>query len=609
VPTYPLFKGVERDNNDTMYLRVRNRKKNGKSHRYWSIVESQRVRGGRVIQRQALYLGELNDTQHAGWIRSIEALEPVTKQAQQLALFPDDVHSLPVLDYPIVQIHWKQITLCRPRQWGACWLACELWDMLKLDDFWDKRLGVSRKGTRWLNVLKTLVAYRLIDPGSEFRLHCQWFERSAMADLLDESAAIASKNTLYRCLDHLLKHREALFSHVTQQWRNLFNAHYEVLLYDLTSTYFECDPPETSNSKRRFGYSRDHRPDCVQVVIALVVTPEGFPLGYEVYPGNTRDTATLREFLDRIKAQYGCVDRVWLMDRGIPTEKTLEQMRQEKGTFYLVGTPKGRLTKLEQSLLHLPWHKARDHVRVKMLETEGEFYLYVESADRVTKERAMRRRRLKRLLHRLGELRNMKQTRDELLMRLGEARKSAGRTWSLVEIHLPDKNEPVASETFTYALSLKKLRQRRRREGRYLLRSNLTDEDPHTVWEKYLLLTHIEQAFKELKSDLSIRPVYHQHEDRIEAHIFVSFLSYCLFVTLRNLQKRSASGLTSRSVIETFSQMQMIDVHLPTADGREILLQRYTEPTPEIKLLLDVLGLHSPSQPPPRITNKGDVLM
>ena len=489
-----------------MYLRVRNRKKNGKSHRYWSIVESQRVRGGRVIQRQVLYLGELNDTQRAGWIRSIEALEPVTQQTQQLALFPDDVHALPVVDYPIVQIRLKQITLCHPRQWGACWLACELWDMLKLDGFWDERLGISRKGTRWLNVLKTMVAYRLIDPGSEFRLHCQWFERSAMADLLDESAAIASKNTLYRCLDRLLKHREALFAHLTQQWRTLFNAHYEVLLYDLTSTYFECDPPEASDSKRRFGYSRDH-------------------------------------------------------------------------------------------------------VRVKMLETEGEFYLYVESADRVTKERAMRRRRLKRLLHRLHELRNMKQTRDELLMRLGEARKSAGRAWSLVEVHLPDKNEPVASETFTYALSLKKLRQRRRREGRYLLRSNLTDEDPHTVWEKYLLLTNIEQAFKELKSDLSIRPVYHQHEDRIEAHIFVSFLSYCLFVTLRNLQNRFASGLTSRGVILTFSQMQMIDVHLPTADGREILLQRYTEPTPEIKLLLDVLGLHLPSQPPPRITNKGDVLM
>lgn len=600
---------MEVDNNGAMYLRVRNRKKNGKDHRYWSVVESQRVRGGGVMQRQVLYLGELNDTQRAGWIRSIEALEPATQQTHQLALFPDDVHDLPVVNYPIVQILLNQITLCHPRQWGACWLACELWDVLKLDEFWDRRLGISRKGTRWLHVLKTLVAYRLIHPGSEFKLHCHWFQRSAMADLLDESAAIACKNTLYRCLDRLLKHREALFSHLTQQWRNLFNAHYDVLLYDLTSTYFECDPPEAFDSKRRFGYSRDHRPDCVQVVIALVVTPEGFPLGYEVYPGNTRDTTTLREFLDRIKTQYGHVDRVWLMDRGIPTEDTLEQMRKEPDTFYLVGTPKGRLTKLERSLLHLPWHEAREHVRVKMLEKEGEFYLYVESADRVTKERSMRRRRLKRLLYRLHELQNMKQTRDDLLMRLGEARKSAGRAWSLVDIHLPDKNQPVTSETFTYVLSLKKLRQRRRREGRYLLRSNLTEEDPKTVWEKYLLLTHIEQAFKELKGDLLIRPVYHQHEDRIEAHIFVSFLSYCLFVTLRNLQKRSASGLTSRSVIDAFSQMQMIDVHLPTADGREILLQRYTEPSPEIKLLLDVLGLHLPSQPPPRITEKGDVLM
>jgi len=592
-----------------MYLRVRKRKKNGKVHRYWSIVESRRVPAGRVVQKQLLYLGELNDVQHAGWVQAIETLQPVTEKAQQLALFPDDVRELPTLDVPIVQIRIDQIRLIRPRQWGACWLACRLWDMLQLDTFWGQRLGTSRKGTDWLCVLKTLVAYRLIDPGSELRLHRQWFDQTAMSDLLNTSPSIAAKNTLYRCLDHLLEHREALFSHLTEQWRNLFNTSYELLLYDLTSTYFECDPPETPDSKKRFGYSRDRRPDCVQIVIGLVITPRGFPLGYEIFSGNTRDTSTLRTFLDRIESQYGKMDRVWLMDRGIPTEDTLKQMRTE-GAFYLVGTPKGRLTKLEKKLLQLPWHQAREQVRVKLLETEGEFYLYVESGDRLNKERSMRRRRLKRLLRRLQEIQGIKrQSRDELLLRLGEARKLAGRAWYLVDIHLPESDAVVRPETFTFRLNRDKLRRCRRREGRYLLRSNLTSEDPSQVWQKYLLLTQVEQAFKELKGDLSVRPIYHQKDRRIEAHIFVSFLSYCLFVTLRNRLKSSAKGLTSRSVFEVFHQIQMVDVYLPTTDGRTILLQRHTEPSPEVLLLLDRLGMCLPNQPPPRIFGQeGDTM-
>jgi transposase len=488
-------------------------------------------------------------------------------------------------------------------------LAFELWDLLKLDEFWRQHLDISRKGTDWLCVLKTLVAYRLIDPGSEFRLHRQWFDQSAVCDLLNTSANIASKNTLYRCLDHLLEHRDALFSYLTEKWRDLFNARYDVILYDLTSTYFECDPPETSDSKKWFGYSRDRRPDCVQVVIGLVVTPQGLPLGYEIFPGNTRDTSTLRTFLDRIESQYGKRDRLWLMDRGIPTEDTLKQMRTENA-FYLVGTPKGRLSKLEKQLLQLPWHQARQQVRVKLLETEGEFYVYVESADRLNKERSIRRRRLKRLLNRLKEIQEIKkQTRDELLLRLGEARKLAGRTWYLVEIQLPEAQAPVNSDTFRFHLNRNKLRRCRRREGRYLLRSNLTKQDPSHVWEKYLLLTQIEQAFKEIKGDMLVRPIYHQKEKRIEAHIFVSFLAYCLFVTLRNRLRPSANGLTSRSVFEVFQQIQMVDVHLPTTDGRTILLQRYTEPSPEVQLLLDRLGMRLPNQPPPRIYGQEEQMM
>ena len=583
-----------------MFLRVKQRKKNGKIHRYWSIVENRRVADGRVVQRHLLYLGELNDAQRAGWVRAVEALSTTTNESHQLALFPDDVQSLPKVDCEAVRIRLDGIELRHPRQWGACWLAVELWNLLELDGFWGDRLGRSRKGTRWLNVLKTLVAYRLIDPGSEWRLHREWFDRSAMGDLLGEGPAVAGKNTLYRCLDQLLEYRDDLYAHLGRRWRHLFNAGHDVLLYDLTSTYFECDPPETADGLRRFGYSRDHRPDCVQVVIALVMTPDGFPLGYEVYPGNTQDHGTLRDFLDRIEAQDGRAKRIWLMDRGIPTEETLAEMRKE-GTLYLVGTPKGRLTKLECKLLGLPWHQARPQVRVKLLEQDGEFYVFVESADRVAKERAMRRRRLKRLLRRLHQLRGMSQTRDQLLMRLGQARKLAGRAWSLVQITLPEADEDVTPETFTFQINRQKLRQCRRREGRYLLRSNVQNDSPESVWEKYVLLTQVEQAFKDLKADLSIRPVYHQRDRRIEAHIFVSFLAYCLFVTLRNLLKPSAAGLTPRSVLEKLSAIQLVDVHLPTTDGRTILLQRYTQPEPEAQLLLKLLNLPLPEQSPPRI--------
>lgn len=608
MPTYPLAKVARRLENAGVFLRVKTRKKDGKFHRYWSIVENRRVGKKRVVQKQVLYLGELNDQQRAGWVKTIEAVEGRQKKATQLALFPSDLEHLPKLkNCEVVQVRLDQIQLKRPRQWGGCWLTCTLWDLLDLDSFWSARLGSSRKGTRWLNVLKTLVSYRLIDPGSEFRLHREWFERSAIADLLGETFRIAAKNTLYRCLDRLVAHKEELFEALQSRWKSLFDAGHDVLLYDLTSTYFECDPPE--EGKRRYGHSRDHRPDCVQVVIALVVTPEGFPLAYEIYPGNTQDQATLRDFLERIERQYGKARRVWLMDRGIPTEATLKEMR-EQGGKYLVGTPKGRLSKLEEALLSQPWRKARERVRVKLLEESGEFYVYVESADRVTKERAMRRRRLKRLWKRLQELQQMKrQSRDDLLMRLGAARKAAGRAWSLVTVRVPDENEPVTPDPFGFEINRSKLRERRRREGRYLLRSNMTRDNPEDVWEKYIQLTQIEQAFKDLKSDLSIRPIYHQTDKRIEAHIFVSFLSYCLFVTLRRLLRPHATGLTPRSAIEKVCQLQMVDIHLPTTDGRTILLSRHTEPEPDLNLLLDKLKLRLPAQPPPRVYRNGEVVV
>jgi len=587
-----------------MFLRSKNRFKDGKQHRYWSIVENRRVSDGRVVQRQVLYLGEINDAQKTAWCKAIEVLDEDEGSSAQVALFPED-RTAPALDCDVVQVRLSGLQLCRPRQWGACWLACELWGQLCLDDFWQPHLPASRKGTRWLNVLKTLVAYRLIDPGSEWRLHRDWFDRSAMGDLLGEDFAIAQSQTLYRCLDKLLAHKKPLFSYLQERWRTLFDVRFDDLLYDLTSTYFESEPPE--HGKRKHGYSRDKRPDCVQVVIALIVTPDGLPLAYEVLPGNTSDKTTLEDFLAKIEEQYGKAERVWIMDRGIPTEDSLAVMRAaDTPVRYLVGTPKGRLSKLEKTFLTKPWAQVRESVDVKLLKQEGEVYILARSHGRMHKEQAMRRRRLKRLWQRLSELQGMRLSRDELLLKLGAARKEAGRAYALVNIQLPETNESVNAKTFIFAINRKKLRQVRRREGRYLLRSNLCGEDPAKLWEYYIQLTEVEQAFKELKSDLHIRPIYHQRDDRIEAHIFVAFLAYCLQVTLKQHLRVLAPGLTPRAALEKFAAIQMVDIHLPTTDGRTLILSRHTESDKDQQLLLQQLRMTLPEQPPPRISASSD---
>jgi Transposase DDE domain len=404
--------------------------------------------------------------------RSIEVMEAGTAQPRTLSLFAEDRCEGLLPDASIVRLNLSQVRLRRPRQWGACWLALELWRGLGLDRFWAERLGASRKGTRWDQVLFVLVAYRLLAPGSEWRLHREWFDRSALADLLGEDAGLAESHKLYRCHDRLLAHKQAVFEHLIGRWRDLFNVSFDVLLYDLTSTYFESDPPFPEDDKRRCGYSRDHRSDCVQVIIALVVTPEGLPLAYEVLPGNTADNTTLRGFLDHIERQYGKARRIWLMDRGVPSEAVLAEMRAaDPPVQYLVGTPKGRLTRLEKALVAKPWQDVRPGVQVKLLPQDGELYVFAQSTDRVAKERAIRRRQLKWLWGRLKQLAGMKLTREELLMRLGAARKEARTAWRLIAIDVA-----ADSATLSYRLDRAKLRQARRREGGYLLRTNLTDE-------------------------------------------------------------------------------------------------------------------------------------
>jgi transposase len=421
-----------------------------------------------------------------------------------------------------------------------------------------------------------------------------------MADLLGEDESLAQKDKLYRCLDRIIEHKKDFFTYLKNRWQSLFNIKFDVLLYDLTSTYFECNPP--SEGKRQFGYSRDKRSDGVQVVIALIVTPDGFPLAYEVMPGNTSDKTTLADFLQSIEEQYGTANRTWVMDRGIPTEEVLAEMRNGKQPIsYLVGTPKGRLSKLEESFLQKPWELVRSEVKVKLLAEDGELYILARSDGRVDKERAMRRRRLKKLWRRLHELQKQNITRDTLLLKIGAAKKEAGRASSLVKINLPETDEPVNPDTFSFQLRKKKLREVRRREGCYLLRSNLTASDPVMLWRYYIQLTEIEQAFKELKGDLSIRPIYHQTDERIETHIFVAFMAYCLQVTLKHQARQLAPGLTPRAILEKFSTIQMVDVHLPTTDGRYLILPRYTQPDRDLKLLLAQLQLVLPKQPPPKI--------
>jgi Transposase DDE domain len=581
-----------------MFLRKTPRKKDGKTHDYWSVVENKRVAGGRVVQRHVLYLGEINSSQAAEWRRAIEVLDADTGRPRTMALFPEDRCVAAASDKSVVQLRLSDMRLCRPRQWGACWLAGQLWQALQLDTFWADRLPPSRKGTRWDQVLQVLVSYRLIAPGSEWKLHRDWFGNSAMADLLGVDFGLAESHKLYACHDLLLQHKEALFSHLMARWRDLFDADFDVLLYDLTSTYFEINASDVAEGdKRRHGYSRDKRPDCPQVVIALVVTPDGLPLAYEVLRGNTADCTTLRLFLSRIEQQYGRARRVWVMDRGIPTEAVLAEMRgSDPPVQYLVGTPKGRLSRLEKRLLAMPWQQARAGVAVKLLAEDGELYVFAESVERVSKERAMRRRQLKWLWKRLRELTAMEVPREEMLMKLGAARARAPTAWRLVDIAMGKE-----SASFTYTLNRQKLRRIRRREGRYLLRTNLTENDPALLWQYYTQLVAVEEAFKNLKGDLAIRPIFHQEERRVEAHIFVAFLAYCLQITLQRRLHALAPGLTARSALEKFAAVQMIDVHLPTTDGRELLLVRYTQPEPELRLLIQQLKLQLPPQPPPRI--------
>lgn len=584
-----------------MFLRQTNRNKDGKAHRYFSVVENRRLSSGKTAQRTVLYLGEINDKQEAAWRKTLEVFDEDRQASCNLSLFPED-REIPDGELEAIQVKLGEMELHRPRLFGSCWLACELWNQLELDLFWQRKLPGGRESVSWEKVLQLLVVNRLVAPSSEFHVHREWFLSTAMDELLQVDFAVAEKDRLYRCLDRLLEHKQALFQYLQKKWADLFHADFEVLLYDLTSTYFEGEME--GNPKARRGYSRDGRPDCLQVVIALVVTTDGFPLAYEVMNGNTVDSTTLSGFLDKIENTYGKAKRMWVMDRGIPTEAVLAAMRAPgREISYLVGTPKSRIGKHEKLWLDLPWQKVRDSVEVKLYQEDGELYVLAKSEGRQAKEIAMRRKRLARLLVKLRTMRTSLPSRDQLLMRLGAAKTEAGRAYGFVKIRVPEVGEAVTRETFSFRVDRAKRKKAEWRDGHYLLRSNLTEGDPAVLWARYVQLTQIEAVFRSLKSELGIRPVYHHLERRVDAHILVAFLAYSLQVTLKHRLLIHAPGLTPAAVLEKLASIQMIDVHLPTVDGRMLILPRYTQPTPEVKILLDTLHMALPAQPPPRITS------
>lgn len=594
-----------------MFLRSTKRKKDGKEHRYWSVVENVRHAAGPVHQRTLLYLGELNDSQQAAWIKALEIFNADSGQTETRSLFPSD-RTPPPTGTPALSLRLDDYQLSHPRQYGACWLACELWRQLGLDQFWAQKLTPSREGTDWARLLQVSVAYRLIAPGSEWRCHRQWYDQSAMGDLLGPDFHWGGKDQLYFVLDRLLAHRPALFTHLQARWQDLFGAKYEVLLYDLTSTYVEGQAEEIP--KAQFGHSRDHRPDCRQVVIALVVTPEGFPLAYEVMPGHTSDKTTLREFLAKIEKQYGQASRIWIMDRGIPTEEVLAEMRAaQPPVHYLVGTPRARVRQTRSQWEALPWQKIKDTVEVKLFREGTELYVVAKSGGRQAKEIAMRRKKLARLLWALRGMRR-ETSRDRLLMRLGAAKAKAGRAAALVEIHLPataktkkqgkPQIQKLAPGSFTFQLKKEELKEAELYDGHYLLRSNLSDKGPEWLWKLYMLLVEIEAIFKRFKNDLGLRPIYHWVEARVEAHIFVCFLAYGLHVTLQQRLRALAPGLTPRAVLETLAGVQMLDLEVPTTDGRWLVMSRYTQPAKAVALLLTRLKMKLPEQPPPRLSTE-----
>lgn len=584
-----------------MFLKRRLRRKDGKNHIYYSVCESLRVHGGRTIQRQLLHLGELNTTQQDSWQHTLDVLHEDGSR-QQRRLFTDREGAAPP-DDDVVEVKLSTFTVKQPRRFGDCWVAAHAWEQLGLRAFWQEQLADDAGDVPWEKVLELLAVNRLLAPRSELFVHEKWFGQTAMDVLLDADASVAGKDRLYRCLDRIVAHKPALEKHLAQKWRDLFGATFDVLLYDLTSSYFEGQAPEVQSAQR--GYSRDHRPDCLQVVLALVVTPEGFPLTYEVFPGNTLDRASLKTILDAVEQKHGQARRVWVFDRGIISEENLALLR-ERGAHYLVGTPRRQLRAYEQQLLDGPWVPASAEVEVQLLPQNDEVYVLCRSAARRAKERAMRRRWLRGLI---GDVRALRRRVaqgqlkhpdliQQAIGRLSERHPQAWR-WIAVEYVRPLTGTDRGAVRWTWDRPT--FRRATLTEGAYLLRAHWTEQDPAKLWATYMQLTEAEAAFRTLKSEIKVRPIWHWTEPRVQAHLMVAFLGYCLWVYLKQCCRKTAPSLTPWTLLDQLGRIVLVEVWFQLRNGGTICLPRITQPEPAQAALLRQLGWTLPMQPPPRV--------
>jgi transposase len=596
-----------------MFLRSHHRTKDGKPHQYWSLVETVRTPEG-PRQRTLCYLGELNGSAQSRWLKSIEVFNE-QGESSQLKLFPSEVEP-PAEDPSVARVLVNQVRLERTRQFGACFLGWELWKQLRLDQFFEQAVDGSDADVPWSRVAALLAINRLCAPGSELAIEQRWYPSTALDDLLGIEDGKINDTRLYRCLDHILLHKTKLERHLKQRYGELFEAEFDVLLYDLTSTYVEGAAEKNPMMKR--GYSRDHRPDCGQMVIALIVNQDGFPFSYETFDGNRADVSTMEAVLRMVERKYGQARRIWVMDRGIVSEDNLAAIRR-RGGQYLVGTPRSQMKKFEAELLKDDWTQVRPEVEVKQVPIPGggnlgggnlggeETYVLCRTAGRKEKEKAIRNRfaqRMEGALTRLAKTIASGRLKDRYKMerRLGRIQARHPQVNDLYEVSLRETKDGVR-----LAWEVKKDKQnwREQREGAYMLRTNIRTEKAEELWSKYMQLTEAEASFRALKSELSVRPLFHQLEHRVKAHVMVAFLGYAMWVTLKHLlkaepaisphevddSKQFYSPMTALSVLST---LQSADIVLPTTDGHEIRLRRITEPTPEQQQLLARLGFSLP---------------
>ena len=576
-----------------MFLRANHRDKDGKRHTYWSLVETVRTADG-PRQRTLCHLGELNDSAQARWVKTIEVFNEAGER-HQLKLFPSEV-APPPDDAEVAQVLVQRVRLERTRQLGPALLGLALWRQLRLDAFFETQVDGAPADVPWSRIAAVLAINRLCAPGSELAIEARWYPTTALDDLLHLPAGTVNDSRLYRTLDHLLPHKTALERHLTARYGELFAAEFDVLLYDLTSSYVEG--AAAKNPMMRRGYSRDHRPDCLQVVLAVIVNVDGFPLSYETFDGNRADVTTLETVMRMVERKYGQARRVWVFDRGIVSDANLAAIRR-RGGQYLVGTRRSTLRQVERALLDGPWTQVRDEVEAQLVPVPGgtETYVLCRSTARREKELAIRRRFSTRLEDRLrglatrvatGRLKD-RATIERLLGRLQASHASVADLYEMVVRH----------EAGHLRLDWRLIEDRRAwrdaRDGAYLLRTNLVGQTVEALWTKYIQLTEAEAAFRALKSELAIRPVFHQLERRAKAHLLVAFLGYALWVTLKHLLRRCGTGLTPAQALAHLATLQSADIVLPTTDGREIRLRRVTEPTPEQRQLLDQLEIAIPS--------------